>query len=140
GGTDQDEGHAIAVDSSGNAYVTGSTRSSNFPTTPNPFRADQPGGDAFVTKLSKGGSLVFSTYLGGTGDDTASSIAVDSLLNVYVTGETTSGNVPDTKRVQCDPEWSAGRFCDEVQLGQRLAGVFDLSRWKQHRDSVWHNG
>ncbi len=92
GGTDQDEGHAIAVDSSGNAYVTGSTRSSNFPTTPNPFRADQPGGDAFVTKLSKGGSLVFSTYLGGTGDDTASSIAVDSLLNVYVTGETTSGN------------------------------------------------
>ena len=82
------------MDSSGNAYVTGNTLSSNFPTAIAFQRAfgggSAPfGGDAFVTKLNATGSaLVYSTYLGGRGDDSGSGIAVDSSGNAYVTGNT----------------------------------------------------
>ena len=94
-----DIGKAIAVDSSGSAYVTGSTHSANFPTA-NPRQpphgsADIWLPDAFVTKLNPSGSaLVYSTYHGGSGADYAWSIAVDSSGNSYVTGETTSPNFP----------------------------------------------
>ena len=69
GGSGDDDGNGIAVDSSGNAYVTGYTDSTNFPTA-NAFQAAFGGGsgDAFVTKLNAAGSaLVYSTYLGGSG-------------------------------------------------------------------------
>ena len=70
GGSGDDFGHGIAVDGSGNAYVTGYTNSTNFPTT-NPLQASNGGGtDAFVTKINAAGSArVYSTYLGGSGDD-----------------------------------------------------------------------
>ena len=70
-GGNGDGGNGIAVDSSGNAYVTGYTTSTNFPTM-NPLQPVNGGGtyDAFVTKLNPSGSaLVYSTYLGGSGDD-----------------------------------------------------------------------
>jgi len=91
GGSDWDGGHGITVDSSGNAYVTGWTRSSDFPTQ-NPYQGSKPGNDdAFVTKLSSSGSeLIYSTYLGGSMDDYGCGIAVDSNGNAYVTGETES--------------------------------------------------
>ena len=94
GGSDEDGGSGIAVDSSGNAYVTGMTNSSNFPTA-NALQASNRGSnDAFVTKLNAAGSaLVYSTYLGGSGDEVGL-IAVDSSGNAYVTGETSSGNFP----------------------------------------------
>ena len=68
GGGSDDRGYAIAVDASGNAYVTGSTYSSNFPTKTSRFKASNAGnGDAFVTKLNTAGTaLVYSTYLGGS--------------------------------------------------------------------------
>jgi hypothetical protein len=96
-----DSAHSIAVDGSGNAYVAGSTASTNFPTA----NAIQPtsggGGDAFVTKLSPGGAaLVFSTYLGGSGADYAEGIALDGATNIYVTGETRSGDFPTTNAFQ----------------------------------------
>ena len=100
GGSGNDIGHAIAVDSSGNAYVTGVTRSANFPGASgksDPVRPRQGSNDVFVTKLNAAGSaLVYSTYLGGSGGDIGHAIAVDSAGNAYVTGETDSGTPTPT--------------------------------------------
>ena len=95
GGTHNDQGNGIAVDSSGNAYVTGWTNSSDIPTA-NPLQATYGGnGDAFVAKLNAAGSaLVYSTYLGGSSYDFGTGIAVDSSGNAYVTGETWSTDFP----------------------------------------------
>ncbi len=94
GGSSSDEGFGIAVDAAGNAYVTGSTVSSNFPVSA-PFQGTRRGvADAFVTKLDPSGALVFSTFLGGSGDDAGNAIVVDGAGNVLVAGTTTSGNFP----------------------------------------------
>jgi hypothetical protein len=94
GGNDSDFGYAIAVDGSGNAYMTGFTWSTNFPTQ-NPYQTDQPYVDAFVTKLSpSGNSLIYSTYLGGSGQEGGRGIAVDGSRNAYVTGFTGSVDFP----------------------------------------------
>ncbi len=89
GGGHVDIGYGIAVDFSGNAHVTGETRSAFFPT-PNGYQTSPSGqSDAFFAKLSAdGGTLLYSTYLGGSVFDLAYSIAVDSSGNAYVTGET----------------------------------------------------
>ena len=94
GGGAVDLGSDIAVDSEGNSYTTGSTNSSDFPTL-NAFQGS-PGGafDAFVTKLDPAGSIVYSTFLGGSGADGAMGIDVDSVGNAYVTGSTNSDNFP----------------------------------------------
>jgi hypothetical protein len=81
GGTNFESGNGIAVDSSGNAYVTGVTWSTNFPVTPGSFQTVFGGDyqDVFVAKLNPSGSaFVYSTYLGGSGDDIGDGIAVDS--------------------------------------------------------------
>src|SRR3989449_4869999 len=102
GGSTIDQGFGIAVDSAGNAYVAGDTISTNFPTTPGAFQTTFGGpfccmGDAFVTKLNALGSgLVYSTYLGGGGNDQGNGIAVDSAGHAYVTGFTLSTNFPTT--------------------------------------------
>src|SRR5439155_21659353 len=98
GGNGDDEGQGIAVDSLGNAYVTGDTSSTNFPTTPGVFRTAYAGDrDAFVTKLNATGTgLVYSTYFGGNDHDFGQGIAVDSVGNAYVTGDTASTNFPTT--------------------------------------------
>ena len=98
GGSALDDAFGIAVDSSGNAYVTGFTASTNFPTTSGTFQTALAGGfDVFVTKLNATGTaLVYATYLGGSSDDEANGIAVDSSGNAYVTGFTASTNFPTT--------------------------------------------
>jgi beta-propeller repeat-containing protein len=106
GGTGFDVGNGIAVDSAGSAYVTGLTTGS-FPTTPGAFDASSDARDAFVTKLSADGSaLVYSTYLGGSGDDSGSGIALDSGGSAYVIGSTT-GNFPTTAAA-FDPSYNGG--------------------------------
>jgi hypothetical protein len=96
GGSGWDQGTAIAVDASGNAYIAGDTQSPDF----RAVGAVQPafGGqtDAFVTKLSAGGALVYSTFLGGSGAEHAAGIAVDSGGNTYVAGGTYSTDFPVT--------------------------------------------
>jgi beta-propeller repeat-containing protein len=99
GGSDIEAGLGVAVDVLSNAYVTGLTWSSDFPTTPGAFQATSGGGsnDAFVTKLDPtGAALVYSTYLGGSGFDLGLGIVVDAAGNAYVTGETVSTGFPTT--------------------------------------------
>ena len=101
GGTGTDVPTGIAVDSSRNAYLTGSTDSSDFPTTAGAFQTTRHGqSDAFIAKLNpKGNSLVYSTLLGGSRDDVATGIAVDTSGNAYVSGTTKSTDFPTTKGV-----------------------------------------
>ena len=98
GGRFRDEAYAIAVDTSGNAYVAGESGSTDFPTQ-NPYQGEFGGGyndsDAFVTKLTPGGdTLSYSTYLGGSSDDCAYGIAIDTSGNAYVAGGTFSTDFP----------------------------------------------
>ncbi len=100
GGDDFDLPLAITVDGSGNAYVTGATSSTNFPTaapTQRSFGGGEGGerGDAFIAKLNPAGTaFVYSTYLGGMDTDAGLAIATDSEGNTYVTGITLSENFP----------------------------------------------
>ena len=109
GGSSHDFGDGIAVDGAGNAYIVGTTQSTNFPTRTGSFDRTFNGGvvDVFVTKLNPTGTaLVYSTYLGGTpaavpagGSDPfefGRAIAVDAAGNAYVAGQTTSANFPTT--------------------------------------------
>ena len=98
GGSGNDAGSNIAVNAAGNAYVTGSSDSVNFPVTPGAFQSMKAAGfDAFVTELSAtGNALVYSTYLGGDGNDFGNSIAVDVAGNASVVGSTGSTDFPTT--------------------------------------------
>lgn len=95
GGSGQDIGNGIAVDSSGNAYITGQTTSPNFPTGSPLQPANNGSIDAFVAKLNASGSaLVYSTFIGGTSTDIAASIAIDNSGNAFITGNTFSTDFP----------------------------------------------
>ena len=102
GGTAEDDGHAIAVDGSGNAWVTGQTKSVDFPTMHPLYSANKGSFDAFVTEFKPDGTLLYSTYIGGAGDDSGNAIAIGPSGGVYVAGGTKSGDFPtraDTKPV-----------------------------------------
>jgi hypothetical protein len=95
GGTTEDEGTAIAVDAAGNTYVAGATFG-DFPATSGAYDTTYNGGhDVFVAKFNSSGVLLWATYLGGSGHEMATAIAVDSSDNVYVTGPS-SGDFPVT--------------------------------------------
>ena len=101
GGSGLDFGNGIAIDPTGNAYLTGSTSSVDFPTTPGAFQttnnSNSGNNDVFVTKLNAGGSaLIYSTYIGGVLGDLGNGIAIDSTGNAYVTGSTSSPAYPTT--------------------------------------------
>jgi len=101
GGRGEDRATGIAVDSLGQAYVTGSAASTNFPLA-SPIRSTLGGGrDAFALKLnSAGNTLLYSTYLGGTNYDVGTAIAVDGSGNAYIAGDTLSANFPVLNAVQ----------------------------------------
>ena len=101
GGTDYEVGNGIAVDADFNAYVTGYTVGTDFPTTVGAFQPAVNGdshGAAFVTKVNPAGSLlVYSTYVdGGTGQEASRGIAIDAAGNAYITGHTASTDFPTT--------------------------------------------
>jgi uncharacterized repeat protein (TIGR01451 family) len=94
GGSSDDKGYGLALDSSNNLYVAGQTTSTDFPLL-NPAQAAKGGNfDAFIAKISSSGTKTYATYLGGSGDDRATGIAVNSAGNAYVTGYTASTNFP----------------------------------------------
>ncbi len=102
GGPKQNEGNAIAVDTSGQAYVVGAT-GDGFPITANAFQKNFGAGNThgYITKLNAtGNGLVYSTYLGGSGDDFITGMALDQYRQVYVTGETTSPDFPQKASIQ----------------------------------------
>ncbi len=126
GGGRNEIGRAIAVDGAGNVYVTGTTESSNFPTTEGAFDRTYNEGyypeDAFVTKLNADGTaLLFSTYLGGTANDQGSAIALDDAGQVYVAGRTQSSNFPTTEGA-FDPSYNPS-----TQNGENDAFVTKLN-------------
>jgi hypothetical protein len=95
GGDAGDSAGAVAVDPLGNYTVVGSTASVNFPVTNSATQVALDGGtDAFVSKFSKPNQPDFSTYLGGSGDDSATAVAMDAQSDVYVAGTTSSTNFP----------------------------------------------
>ncbi len=99
GGSEVDHGYGVAVDTAGNAYVTGKTGSKNFPIASAIYGSNSGDWDAFVTKLNASGSLTFSTYLGGNGGDVGYGITVDSYGNVYINGKTESTNFPTVSAI-----------------------------------------
>lgn len=89
GGSGDEIGLGAAVDDQGNFYVVGNTTSSDFPTTAGAARSSYGGGqDAFLVKVDASGSLVYSTYLGGSGLEDARGVGVDRSGNIYVLGYT----------------------------------------------------
>jgi hypothetical protein len=96
GGSNLDQAYALAIDATGNLYVAGTTYSADFPITSGAFQPANAGSyDAFIAKLSPGGSrLVYATYLGGSGSDAATTVAVGSTGDVWIGGYTASVNFP----------------------------------------------
>jgi len=110
GGTQTDRARGLAVDTAGNAYLTGSTNSTDFPAVnpqqPGPFGADL---DAFLVKVpSAGGGLAFATRLGGANDDHGLAVAVDTQGSAFVTGDTLSPAFPTVRPLQPSSGGSAG--------------------------------
>lgn len=111
GGSDADGANGVQVDADGNIYLTGYTASSNFPVY-NPIfvGSGSPVYDVFVTKIDSAGTLVFSTYLGGSSfgsGDTGYGLAIDAARNIYVTGVTDATDFPTT----------AGAFRTQLESG-----------------------
>jgi hypothetical protein len=122
GGSDYDQGTDIAADSAGNAYVTGFTSSTNFPTK-NPLQPASGGGaDAFVAKINPTGSaLIYSTYLGGSGDDFGNGIAADSVGNAYIAGSASSTDFPTMNPLQPTQGGSGDAFVAKINpIGSAL--------------------
>ncbi len=101
GGTGDDYAQDIDVDAAGYIYVTGYTRSMDFPTASAMQGVSMGGFDLFIVKLDPtGSSLVYATYLGGKGDDIANGMAVDGVGATYITGYTVSANFPTVSPIQ----------------------------------------
>ncbi|HET7078451.1 MAG TPA: SBBP repeat-containing protein, partial [Chloroflexia bacterium] len=116
GGSGNDVAEGIALDTAGNIYLTGWTSSTNFPRA-NALQVQYGGGtyDAFLTNLTaNGASLVYSTYLGGSGEDAAYALAVDGAGKAYIAGYTTSDNFPVTDPVQ--PTYGGGTTLGDAFL------------------------
>lgn len=99
GGNQGDSSRNLVIDHLGNVYISGTTKSLDFPTTPGAFAESDPGGfsDAFVAKLNQRGTgLVYATYLGGSGHEFGTDHAVDDAGNVYLVGGTGSADFPVT--------------------------------------------
>ncbi len=124
GGSSQENGSSgMVLDGAGNIYLTGATNSVDFPISANAFQTFLCSGisacdgsfggltDVYVTKLSPGGgSLIYSTYLGGTGDDAGTALAVDASGNVFVTGTARLFNFPIVNAIEPNPHTSGDSF------------------------------
>ncbi len=131
GGGNQDVGLSIVADSLQNARVTGLTKSANFPATANnPLQGSFQGGasDAFVARLvttgtSSSANVNTVSFLGGSGADIGTSIALDPLLNEYIVGETSSGNFPTANALPAGGGLSGGPDAFVTEVGPNTAGL-----------------
>jgi len=122
GGSANESLYGLFVDSAGDAYVVGQTASSDFPVTKGAFQTTCNGGcvnpHGFITELNPTGSgLIYSTYLGGTGIDRVNAIVLDSLGDAFVTGATQSTDFPITSGVfqpTCDCSLTSDAFVTEI--------------------------
>ena len=136
GGSSRDIGRDIAIDTAGAAYVTGETRSTDFPTQ-TPIQANQDTTDAFVTKLSNlGDSLIYSTYLGGNKVDFGSGIALDVNGSAYVTGLTQSTNYPTLNPYQGTNQGLQDAFVSKLSSS---GNSFVYSTYLGGSNSDWGN-
>ncbi len=122
GGTDNDAGYALAIDDSLNVYITGGTRSNNFPSTPGVLRTTYQGGkaDGYISKIKNNGSaLLASTYWGTTAYDQCYFIQFDRDSNVYVVGQT-EGLMPVTAGVYNNP--NSGQFISRMNYDLTVLG------------------
>lgn len=121
GGSAYDQGRALAVDAAGNVYLTGITESPDFPTK-NPIQAKVGGQqDTFALKVNAAGSaLVYSTYLGGVGNDVGHAIAVDAAGSAYITGLSNSPDFPIAKPLQ--GSYRGGEGNDVIVVKVNAAG------------------
>ncbi len=115
GGNDYDVASGIALDTNGNAYITGTTASANFPVV-SPFQANLNGtsDDVFITKISGSGIIVYSSFLGGSSTDAGAAVAVDSAGAAYITGSTFSTNFPTVDAMQGTLGGQADAFAAKV--------------------------
>ena len=112
---------AIAVDRTGNAYVTGSTSSPNFPSKNANYASLQGDRNAFITVIdAQGASLRYSTYLGGSGTDIGNAIAVDPGGNIYVAGYTESANFPTSNPLYGSLNGPRDAFVAKIKLASPL--------------------
>jgi hypothetical protein len=133
GGSSNDYATAIAADSAGNAYVTGYTNSTNFPTTTGAYQTSCSGGcsgttvDAFVSKIDPTGtSLIYSTYLGGSANDYGNGITLNASGEAYLVGQTFSSNFPVTSGVfqsQCGGGSCVGGDAFVTELNAEGSGL-----------------
>ncbi len=131
GGSSDDVAYDLAVDGSGAAYVTGRTWSPNFPAVNAVQPVKDDGADAFVAKLSTAGNaLEYSTYLGGSGDDSAARIAVDGDAFAYVTGSTGSPDFPTRSAAQSSIGGGFDAYVTKLgQSGERIVYSTFLGGW-----------
>ena len=128
GGSNVDEAYGIASTPDGQATITGSTTSTDFPRV-SPVQAAYGGGDwdAFVARFSPdGAALRYSTYLGGSGDDQGFAVATDSQGNAYVTGKTNSSNFPTRRPFQGSPAGDYDAFVAKLAQIDLPPGAMDL--------------
>lgn len=127
GGSRDDWAAGVAVDSTGNAYITGYASSTDFPVV-GPLQSIFGGGssDAFLTVMSPNGSPTFSTFLGGDSSDQGYAVAVDSSSNAYVAGTTASINFPAINAVQ--PALAIGTSCTVGCVGDAFVTKFAVSQ------------
>jgi hypothetical protein len=120
GGSLADSGTGIAVDASGNVFITGSTDSTDFPIAGAVFQPHYGGGnaDAFVTELNPANppatALIYSTYLGGSNTDTGAGIAIDTSDDAYVAGQTCSLDFPLASPLQPTPGGNCDAFISKI--------------------------
>jgi hypothetical protein len=141
GGIGQDYAAAVATDPQGNVYVAGLTYSPDFPVTPGALQTKigtAGTSDAFVAKFAPDGALLWSTFLGGAGDDWATGVAVDAAGNVLVTGWTRSANFPVFHAFQGTLNNGASparydAFVAKLDPTGTRAPLFDVPRWRWRR-------
>lgn len=142
GGSVNDNGSAIAVDATGNMYVTGYTNSVNFPVTGNAIQGTKNGSyDCFVMKISAAYIVQFATYYGGDDEDKARAIAIDAIgSDIFITGSTLSGTFPITGGVFQTNNANPYNFEDAFVLKMSSAQIVQWASYCGGNDADFGQG